>query len=182
MQVIARQKASNTLFDEVNTSYWKLLRMSNQDVLHSIEHLLEQLRQNETLLPDFGITTADVQELETLFIAYQQVSNAPQLAKINRKVHTAKIKALITSIDVLLKQEIDLLIKVVAPTANDLYEIYTQSRKMVKVYGTKKKPVARVSSTQSGKQKENISPFIHGHSEHREESAVIYPYWWRDVG
>ena len=113
---------------------------SRVNCLLRIDRILVQANAHIAELEPFGISPADVAELETLRVALNTSFIAPRQAILNRKQITAAIHTLIREIDDVLKSSLDKLMIVVQPSDQVFFNKYTIARTILD-YGTTHKAV-----------------------------------------
>ena len=95
--------------------------------------------QNVAVLEDYGIMQFEVDDLVMRIEQLAVTFGATRNAIVDRSKTTELIKETIHEIDALLKQELDLLVEVVAPDHHEFALSYHKARAVVDIHGKKHK-------------------------------------------
>lgn len=102
------------------------------------EIIWDKASEYATQLADYGLTQADLDDLDNIIEEYADLISSPRIGITDRKESTGSIRQLITQIDNLLKKQLDLLLVRYKSTA--FYPTYQAARIIVDQRGKKRKP------------------------------------------
>ncbi len=122
---------NNTLKDEVDFSYSRLVKMRDDMIAPVCQNIHDAGTANLAALADYGITAQMLADLQELINRYSADTPKPRTAISNRKTTTANLAALFDQADQILKERMDKIVVVFRAANPDFVETYENARRIV---------------------------------------------------
>ena len=106
-------------------------RLVDSDLEQTAERVANLATANIAALAAYGITAADVTQLNTLRTTYAGIKTSPREAEAARKVQTASLSQLIANARSIFRNEIDKMVTKFRKTNPDFYNGYFAARVIV---------------------------------------------------
>jgi hypothetical protein len=131
LAALAAKTANHNLAAKVDVTKSSLDQMVDSDLEQTAERVANLANTNIAALAAYGVTAADVTQLNTLLTAYQTIKTSPREAAAARKVQTASLSQLIASARSIFRNEIDKMVTKFRKTNADFYNGYFAARVIV---------------------------------------------------
>ena len=130
LQGFASDTNNIILFDKINWSFSKLIEGSSIRSKNFCQTVHDKAVIELANLAPYQVTAADLDKLQTLISAYNDIISNPKKVLGERKQLTEDIQQLIVDIDGILKTKMDKLVANFMVSAPDFYNTYFKERKI----------------------------------------------------
>ena len=122
---------NNTLKEQVNYSPSELRRSRDTILADRLRLIFNTANDNAAAILDYGISAADLIELDDLTTAYEELLQSPRQAIGERSTAKQELEQLFTDGDKILKEQIDKLMELYRTTEVTFYNKYKSARVII---------------------------------------------------
>jgi hypothetical protein len=139
LYVYAFNTADNRLSEKVNVNKRMFYNAHNQAALTLAKIILAEADTHREVLVDYGISNADITELETAISKFEALINAPSGVIGERKLYTSSLRELFVAADSIVYDKLDKLIGLFKTSSPEFYTLYGNARNVVNTAARKRK-------------------------------------------
>jgi hypothetical protein len=137
--VYAFNKADKRLLEKVSVNKSTFYYTHNQTTLTLAKIIADEAGAHKSILKDYGITAADLTELDAAIAQYESLINAPSGVVGERKMHTGNLRELFVDADSIIYDKLDKLIRLFKTSSPEFFTLYSNARNVVNTAARKRK-------------------------------------------
>ena len=142
MYVYAFDTENNRLLQKVNVNKSMFYHTHDQEALTLAKIILAEANTHSTALTDYGLSNADLMELEAVISQFESLINAPSGVIGERKLYTSNLRELFVAADSIIYDKLDKLVVLFKTSKPDFFTLYSNARNVVNTAARKRKDAA----------------------------------------
>jgi hypothetical protein len=139
MYVYAFNTANNRLLEKVNVNKSMFYRNHDQAALTLAKIILAEANTHREVLAEYGVSNADIAELEAVISQLEVLINAPSSVIGERKLYTASLRELFVAADSIVYDQLDKFIRLFKTSSPEFFALYSNARNVVNTAARKRK-------------------------------------------
>jgi hypothetical protein len=139
LYVYAFNTADNRLLEKVNVNKRMFYNVHDQEALTLAKIILAEADTHREALVDYGVSSADITELEAAISQFEALINAPSGMIGERKLYTSTLRELFVAADSIIYDKLDKLIRLFKTSSPEFYTLYGNARNVVNTAARKRK-------------------------------------------
>jgi hypothetical protein len=137
--VYAFDTKNNSLLEKVNVNKSMFYRNHDQTALALAKIIIDEAKVHSVDLNNYGITTADIAELDSVITQFDGIINTPSGVIVKRKSHTSNLRELFVTADSIIYDKLDKLITLFKTSSPEFFTLYGNARNIVNTSARKRK-------------------------------------------
>jgi hypothetical protein len=130
---------NNRLLEKVNVNKTSFYNVHNQEALTLAKIIVAEAKTHSMALSDYGVSDADIAELESVVSQLEGLLNAPSGVIGERKLYTSNLRELFVAADSIVYDKLDKLIRLFKSSSPEFFALYGNARNVVNTAARKRK-------------------------------------------
>jgi hypothetical protein len=142
LYVFAFDTTDNPLLVKVNVNKCMFYQNHDRNALTLAKIIAAEAKNHSEALSDYGISAADITELDSIISQLEGSLNAPASVIDEHKLYTSNLKALFVAADSIIYDKLDKLVRLFKTSSPDFFNLYSNARNVVNTAARKRKDTA----------------------------------------
>jgi hypothetical protein len=139
LYVYAFNSADKRLLEKVNVNKSVFYHTHNQTTLTLTKIIAAEAGTYSEVLNNYGITAADLADLNTAIVQFEKLINAPAGVVVERKLYTDNLRELFVAADSIVYDKLDKLIRLFKVSSPEFFGLYSNARNVINTAARKRK-------------------------------------------
>ncbi|MDR2407186.1 MAG: hypothetical protein LBE13_03615 [Bacteroidales bacterium] len=131
LYVYAFRTDNQQLLSKMSINKRMLYNRHDNELLTHAKNIVTEATNHISMLKDYGLESSELDTLNEIIAAFENLINKPQITVGERKIQTANLKQLFAETDSILYDQLDKLITLFKTSDPDFYNLYKTARNVI---------------------------------------------------